>query len=248
LLIHLGKEVVMLSPLRNLFSAGFCAVGLSLLAPAAQANLVTNGSFETTTGTGPKDYFTSFNPTGWSGGTNLTFLDGPGTADNGTYLSVYGAFPNASPNGGNFVEADAAPSYSSAISQSISGLQIGQTYSLTFYQAAGQQTGFTGPTTEEWAVTFGATTQDSLQFSLNSTGADVGPWQLQTMTFVATSVIQTLSFLAVGTPDGEPPIAFLDGVDLEPVPEPASLTLFSIGVLGVAAAARRRRAKRAETI
>jgi len=238
----------MLSPLRNLFSAGFCAVGLSLLAPAAQANLVTNGSFETTTGTGPKAPFTSFHPTGWSGGGNLTFLDGPGTAANGTYLSVYGPFPNASPDGGNFVEADGAPSYSSTIFQSISGLKIGQTYSLTFYQAAGQQSGFTGPTTEEWAVTFGTTTQDSSQFSLNSTGTDVGPWQKQTMTFVATSVSQTLSFLAVGTPNGEPPISFLDGVDLETVPEPSSLMLISIGVLGVAAAARRRNAKRAETI
>lgn len=63
------------------------------------------------------------------------------------------------------------------------------------------------------------------------------------MTFKATATSQVLSFLAVGTPNGEPPISFLDGVDLEAVSEPASLTLISVGVIGTVGAIRRRRAK-----
>jgi hypothetical protein len=53
-----------------------------------------------------------------------------------------------------------------------------------------------------------------------------------------------LSFLASGTPNGAPPISFLDGVSLEAVPESASLALISVGLLGFGAISRRRRAKR----
>ena len=68
------------------------------------------------------------------------------------------------------------------------------------------------------------------------------PWQEQTLTFVATAVTEVLSFMAVG--DGGstvnlPPIALLDGIDLE-VAEPGGLSLTCIGVLGLAAIARRR--------
>lgn len=202
--------------------------------------LVTNGSFETVAaGVTGKTHFLN-HVTGWSGGSNLTFIDYPGTADDGSYLSVYGPFPNHSPDGGKFVEADGLAAYSSAITQNITGLIVGQVYTLTFYQAAGQQQGFKGPTTERWKVVFGTDTQLSSQFSLPEAG--VGPWQAQTMTFTAHATQQVLSFLALGTPDGQPPISFLDGVSLQgAVPEPATWALLMIGFGMVGVAVRRRK-------
>jgi hypothetical protein len=231
------------------------AIALALCEPsAAQASFMINGSFEADTlAAGSKMDFSNnnvSNVTGWSGGTGLTFLDSPGSAAGPVYLSVYGPFPSVSPDGGNFVEADAAPSFRGVIYQTVTGLTVGQTYAVSFYQAAGQQTGFTGSTTEQWIVGWGATltdsqanTQSSSLFTLPQGG--VGAWQAQTMNFTATAVSEVLSFLANGTPDGEPPIAFLDGVKINPVPEPGALALMGVGLLGVSLARLRRRAKSA---
>ena len=63
-------------------------------------------------------------------------------------------------------------------------------------------------------------------------------WRKVTMTFTADAVNPVLSFLSVGTPDGLPPFALLDGVSLEAVPEPSAALL---GALGALALLRRRR-------
>jgi hypothetical protein len=209
--------------------------------PARATNMVANGSFELTSELATKGTF-SGHVTGWSGGSGLTFLDYPGTATT-VYLAVYPGFPSVSPDGGNFVEADGDPSYSSAFYQSIAGLTIGQTYTLTFWQGSGQQNGFTGPTTEQWSVSFGGSTLLSSLMSIPQ-GAYT-PWQQQSMTFTAAASSQVLSFLAKGTPNGAPPISFLDGVDLEiSVPEPATDLLLGAGFLGLVAIRRYSRTKR----
>jgi hypothetical protein len=220
--------------------AATAALMLTGTSAMATVELVTNGSFELTSAT-TKTKFGAANVTGWTidKPNSLTYLDTPGTADNGSYLAVYGPFPTTSQDGGNFVMMDGDPGYSATISQVISGLTVGQVYLLTFDQAAGQQQGFTGPTTERWQVNFGTQSYLSDQYSLAQGG--VGQWQQQSMYFTASAATQTLSFLAKGTPNGAPPIAFLDGVSMSAAPEPGTWGMMVLGFGAIGVATRRRR-------
>jgi hypothetical protein len=231
---------------RKFAAIGVSAMALSAFAQSAHANLVVNGSFETanvTTGSADHNQFGG-NVFGWSGGfAGITQIDSPGQADAGGYLAVYGPFPATSPDGGNFVQADGDPSYADTIFQTLTGLTAGASYTVSFLQAAGQQLNFTGPTTEQWKVGFDGDYQLSSLFSLPQGG--VGPWQAQSMTFIAAGTSAVLSFLAVGTPGGAPPISFLDGVSVEAstaVPEPAALSILGVGIVALGAVGLRRRA------
>ena len=238
-------------------STVFFGLMLGLASTVQAANLVSNGDFTSYSGTtitaGEKGQLSSHVPTGWSISNTVQYsaLDTPGsaTSGNGGY-AVYGPFndPDAAPYSGNFIQMDGDSNYGKALSQTINGLTVGHQYTLTFQQAAGQQTGFSGPTTEKWSVSFGGDTQDSSLYSLPSHG--VGAWELQSMTFTASSVSEVLSFLAVGTPDGVPPTVFLADVNLNDstpstVPEPSSVVTLLIGVAGVAGSVLRRRFKAA---
>jgi hypothetical protein len=173
--------------------------------------------------------------------------------------------------GGNYVEADGNPDFESVFFEEITGLTPGQTYTLSFYQAAGQQQGFTGDTTEQWIVSLGT---QALTDSINGTNGSysnpdpladikvtplmstpsggVTPWQYVTLELTADAPTQLLSFLAWG--DGGstinlPPMVFLAGVNQPNVtPEPASLSLLGIGLLGLAASRMRRPARRTPTV
>lgn len=144
--------------------------------------------------------------------------------------------PGPSPDGGNYVAIDGDEGYSTPLVQSISGLVIGQEYAVSFYQAAAQQNGFTGPTTEQWEVELGSQSEFSTLMT-DLSHEDVG-WMSQTLTFTATAATEALSFIAVGTPNGLPPFVLLDGVSFTAVPEPATVALLGIGLIGVSIAGR----------
>jgi hypothetical protein len=154
------------------------------------------------------------------------------------------ALPGASPNGGNYVimDGDGPNGYSGTLSQTINAnLIIGATYTLTFYQTAGQQQGNTGASTDFWKVTFGSQSQNSTSMAVASQSLVTPVWQQVTMTFTATSVSQTISFLSVGN-TGVPPFLFLDGVDLEGpqgTPEPGTLSLILVSLVALPFAGRR---------
>ena len=238
---------------RKLSTVVIPAIGLALFACGiARANLVTNGNFNLYGGSAPKNDFVYVLPTDWTGSGLYDFgveVDAPGTADNVSDpgIPVYGPFPAHGPSGNNnFIEADGDPSYSFSFNQTISSLTVGQNYNVSFNQAAGQQSGnLVGPTTEQWEVSLGSSTQFSSLMSTPQGG--IFPWEAQTLQFTASSTSEVLSFLAVGTPSGAPPMVFLDGVDMETnVPEPsAGLLLAGVGaVIAIGRLGRRVRANR----
>jgi hypothetical protein len=143
------------------FTVATMAATLIGMAGAAHADPLpnlTNLDFTQYTGSAPKGPFTSVNPVGWTGGNGLIFIDGQteaASAAGPVYLQTYG-----NPVGtvsGNYVEADGNPTYESGFNYSVTGLTPGQTYTLSFYQGASQQTGFATnlSTTNRWIVSLG---------------------------------------------------------------------------------------------
>jgi hypothetical protein len=173
----------------------------------------------------------------WGAGNGGVGQNGSNGSQNSNAFNGYG------PNGDttdNFLIADGAY-HTASIGQLITGLHVGDHYSLTFDWAAGQWDGNTGNTTERFQIGFGNSTASTPTFLLNS--KSFSGWMQDTITFTATSTSEELSFLAVGTPTGEPPMLLLDDVAMYDTPEPGAFALLVVGMGALGVAARRRRAK-----
>lgn len=243
-------------------------LAVSMVGSANATNLVTNGGFETVAAGTPAqgfevgtNYIYGQAVTGWTSAagsatnTNNAFniLFNSATATTVSPNTRYTAsetqtlaldhYGGASPNGGNFMALDGDTQANGAFSQMINGLTVGSTYRLNFYWAATQFQNRVGETTERLDVTFGGDSFSTTTL-VNPTHGWQG-WFGVTHDFTATSTSQLLSFLSIGTPNGLPPVALLDGVSLTAVPEPATwaMMLAGFGALGVAV--RRRRAANA---
>jgi hypothetical protein len=241
------------------------ALALAMVASGrahAGGNLVTNGEFTSYSGPAAQlDVADGTTVSGWSSGITsaniqgLNFLYTPGSAD--TTGSLYPYYSKqvylwgsnngganvltAPPTGGNFIAMDGDGPSAGALSQSISGLTVGQSYTLSFDWAGAQFTDGTGATTEQYQVSLGSDTQYTSIVDNASQGFT--GWMGATMTFTATNSTEALSFFALGTPAGIPPTALLSDVSLTAVvPEPSSLVLVSIGTLGLLVIGLRRRA------
>lgn len=254
-------------PLLRSVALTVAAVALLTWAPAAKAdaNLVQNGQFLNynnsmiapggfvcyPAGPGCTSDVTDWSATcsivggcGTSGTPlSLLFAGSGGSAWNGIPGQANFGFATPSldpPGGGNYIGDDGDFIYSSSLYQTINGLTMGDSYSLSFYQAAVEQGGQFTATTEQWQVALGAQTQTSAL--MNNPPGGFTPWSQQTLTFTATSTSEVLNFLSLGAPSGVPPIALLADVSLVQTPEPTTLTLLACmgGLLVIVMRCRRR--------
>jgi len=160
----------------------------------------------------------------------------------GSYTGAYKTiFSNPAGNAnGNIVGADGAFEVG-AITQTVTGLQVGGDYAITFWYAGAQQDTYTGITTETWTVSLGSEAFTAPVLT-NASGGFTG-WYQETMTFEASSTSEVLSFLAVGTPTGEPPFSLLTGVGATEIDEPGTAALLLASFLGMCVVARRHKDK-----
>lgn len=139
--------------------------------------------------------------------------------------------PVAASPGGTFVAIDGEGSYQGIVQQTISGLTKGQTYAVSFYWGATETQKATKTTTAQLQVSLGSQTHLTQVFSNPPQG--FSGWQYVTFKFGANAASELLSFMAIGTPAGLPPMAVLTGVSMHKVPEPASWAMFGSGLLGL---------------
>ena len=219
----------------------------------ATPNLVLNGDFQSSSYTSNNQFGDAF---GGQGVSNWTLTQGYGiyffagtdttvsanTTYGGNSEKLYGpAGGDGIAGGGNFVALDGnADGVQASINQTIVGLIPGIQYQLTFDWGRGQLQSRTGATTEQVQVTFGNQTQSTAV--LNNATMSFAGWVSQSFTFTAATASQVLTFLAIGTPSGGPPIVTLDNISLSQVPEPISLSLLGAGLVGLVAVRRKRRA------
>lgn len=151
----------------------------------------------------------------------------------------------------NFVSLDADPTFPGrTLSQTIQGgLVQGQQYVLSYFWAAAQYTDSTGATDSGWGVTIGNQTLltgyitgalGEKYSSIPSQG--FSGWIPESIQFIFAGNNNILQFMAQGNPGGRPPVVLLDSVSLNAIPEPVSLSLVGVALLGlVATGARRKR-------
>jgi hypothetical protein len=241
------------------------AVADKALAGPQYVNLLTNGNFDTPPG--GSTVSTQFGSDGYAAmpGWTVSAVNGStpfdlwwvaATASSASARTQYGnsgqelvsSFPGADGANPYFVSLDGDSNSSGTLAQTVAGLTIGDHYQLSFDWAATQMTtashnpytigvafnlggaaltGITGaPTTSVYSGAYGSSSA----------------WSTVTFDFTASSASEILSFLAYGTPVGGPPVALLDNVSLEDIPEPSGIAAVGIAaMLGVVTWRRRTR-------
>jgi PEP-CTERM motif len=240
-----------------LFALPIAFCGLALGAgEVSAANLVLNGGFESSTNTqsthlsNPDTSVTGWTSTGSfvlyctaAAGTTCDETSILGGAQLKGPANGYDNGLTSSPQGGAYMAFDATPYYHGAFTQTIAGLTVGDSYTLSFYMAGAQEAGAPGATTASITATLGNETFTTR--TIDTPNAGFSPWNLYSTTFTYTGGGDILSFLATGGPNGSPPYALLDGVSLTAIPEPSTWLMILVGFAGLGLAARARRRSKA---
>jgi PEP-CTERM motif len=253
--------------LKQMAVIGLFSTVLAVSSAGNANNIVQNGDFNNT-GIIPNNYFGNANVADWSDSGLFVVIYAPNGANTGSaaplYLwgpadGIHNGLTATSPNGNNFLSADADRAYRQPLSEFIQ-VTPGDAYALKFdYAGAEYTTVPAGMTTEAWQVSLdgniltgpGSATLDNMATTtpvLMIPGKGFSGWVPDTLSFIApgsghSPVSELLSFLPLSNQTALPPVALLDSVSIDPVPEPGSLMLLGAGVAGLVSAGliRRRR-------
>lgn len=206
----------------NLVARGLGILTGLLLAVSANANLIVNGGFEdNNVAAGSWNYFSSASVNGWDG-------------DNIEIWNQFGGV--VAPEGQQHAELNAHPFDGSVFSiyQDFATV-IGQTYDVSFFYSARESA------------------SEAFNFSVGSLAAllddhVVGSWSQYTGSFVATSLLSTITFTTTDTStignflDDVVVVADVNSNPHTSVPESSPLVMLLIGLVGLVLIRRKNRA------
>ena len=206
-------------------------LGLSAAPFGASAALITNGSL-----TGP--IVNNGVPTGWT-----IFSGSPDTMDENNNVGTTGvpfvvAPVGPSPDGGTWVGFGRdSDSLVESFGQTVAGLSVGTTYSLSWY--AGNFGAIVGSCPFYCNANAIEVLIDGVSVGTGGVLSSDRTWIAESVLFTATAASHVLGFrLASATPS----YLSIDGIalDVNGAPEPGTLALLGLGLAGLAATRRRR--------
>ncbi|RRJ95449.1 DUF642 domain-containing protein [Opitutaceae bacterium TAV4] len=196
---------------------------------ASAQNLLTNGSFETNPPSFPANGFVnsaSIVPDGWTG------ITAGGLAAPYIIKSGSSTFSTIAQDGNVFIglqnnTANAPAKYGTWIYQNLSGLTVGENYTVSFYLRARNASSQTG-TLQVQLGTGGLADNQSILSVTAKTGATVNSWELVTCSFTATATNPRLNFVFLSNTGDQ--MVFIDNVSLvktSTIPESSTYVLLA---------------------